>query len=147
MVFNSVLNSMVTMAITPMLGTPHMFQGEQLDCTHHGWWFFFSLAGMFTSARSKIAFNHIYQKMVFQVSSFDEEGLESRIEDDQCRCILTWLVVWLPFFGIFPLILGISSSLNWRSHIFQEGWPSNHQPVTFLKDLDKDQPNSPLKIP
>ena len=35
--------------------------------------------------------------------------------------IIFWLVVWLPFFGIFPLILDISNHPNWRSHIFQDG--------------------------
>ena len=45
------------------------------------------------------------------------------------KCVLRgififWLVVWLPWISHFPIfILGISSSLNWRSHIFQRGGP------------------------
>ena len=36
-----------------------------------------------------------------------------------------WLVVWNIF--IFPFILGMSSSLNWRTHIFQRGEPTTNQ--------------------
>ena len=42
---------------------------------------------------------------------------------------LIWLVVWLPSIWHFPINIGfISSSLNWRSHIFQRGGELNHQP-------------------
>ena len=50
-----------------------------------------------------------------------------------------WLVVTgCHFLFIVPEILGICPHPNWRTHIFQKGWP-NHQPALFFKEM-------PLKI-
>ena len=75
-------------------------------------------------------------------SIWRDESIESRGKSGKSRLKMifhgSWMVVqwyslilvggnWLPFFGMFPEILGFDYHPNWRTHIFQRGGPTTNQ--------------------